>query len=102
MRMVAMRSFPRGMPCAPSDFNVSSQLRHSRRNLLEDSHMTTKKKLMRCSGALSAAVALTVVLGAQAPQEMSKVEIKTNKVTNNFYTLDGQGGTIGVLTGPDG
>jgi glyoxylase-like metal-dependent hydrolase (beta-lactamase superfamily II) len=34
-------------------------------------------------------------------QDFSKVEIKTNKVTNNFYTLDGQGGTIGVLVSPD-
>jgi cyclase len=39
---------------------------------------------------------------APAPPDFSKVEIKTNKVTNNFYTLDGQGGTIGVLAGPDG
>jgi cyclase len=38
---------------------------------------------------------------AQAP-DMSKVEIKTTKITNNFYTLEGQGGTIGILTGPDG
>jgi glyoxylase-like metal-dependent hydrolase (beta-lactamase superfamily II) len=48
-----------------------------------------------------AALALTVY--AQAPQpDFSKVEIKTTKVTNNFYSLDGQGGTIGVLVGPDG
>jgi glyoxylase-like metal-dependent hydrolase (beta-lactamase superfamily II) len=39
---------------------------------------------------------------AQGQQDFSKVEIKTNMVTSNFYTLDGQGGTIGVLTGPDG
>jgi len=45
-----------------------------------------------------AALALTVY--AQAPQpDFSKVEIKTTKVTNNFYSLDGQGGTIGVLVG---
>ena len=37
----------------------------------------------------------------QGQQDFSKVEIKTNKVTNNFYTLDGQGGTIGVLVSPD-
>jgi cyclase len=30
------------------------------------------------------------------------VEIKTTKISNNFYTLDGQGGTIGVLVGPEG
>jgi len=46
---------------------------------------------------LSAAVAY-----AQGGQDFSKVEIKTNKVTDKFYTLDGQGGTIGVLIGPDG
>jgi cyclase len=38
----------------------------------------------------------------QQQQDFSKVQIKTNKVSNNFYTLDGQGGTIGVLVGPDG
>jgi hypothetical protein len=47
--------------------------------------------------ALSAAVAY-----AQGGQDFSKVEIKANKVTDKFYTLDGQGGTIGVLIGPDG
>jgi len=50
-----------------------------------------------------AALALTAVVGfAQGPPDFSKVEIKTNKIANNFYTLDGQGGTIGVLAGPDG
>ncbi len=39
---------------------------------------------------------------AQTPPDFSKVEIKANKVTDKFYTLDGQGGTIGVLFGPDG
>lgn len=38
---------------------------------------------------------------AQAP-DFSKVEIKTTKITDNFATLEGQGGTIGVLYGPDG
>src|SRR5438105_9030878 len=42
------------------------------------------------------------VAGAQAQTDYSKVEIKTTKLTNNFYALDGQGGTIGVLAGPDG
>src|ERR1700756_4628602 len=39
---------------------------------------------------------------AQGQPDFSKVESKTTKLGNNFYTLDGQGGTIGVLTGPDG
>lgn len=47
--------------------------------------------------------ALATSVYAQAPQpDFSKVEIKTTKITNNFYTLEGQGGTIGVLVGPDG
>jgi glyoxylase-like metal-dependent hydrolase (beta-lactamase superfamily II) len=47
------------------------------------------------------AAAATVALGQGAP-DYSKVQIKTNKLSDNFYTLDGAGGTIGVLTGPDG
>jgi glyoxylase-like metal-dependent hydrolase (beta-lactamase superfamily II) len=39
---------------------------------------------------------------AQGAPDYSKVEIKTNKITDKFYTLEGQGGTIGVLIGPDG
>jgi cyclase len=47
--------------------------------------------------------ALATLAYAQAPQpDFSKVEIKTTKISNNFYTLDGQGGTIGVLVGADG
>jgi cyclase len=52
---------------------------------------------------MSAIVTIAVAMvAAQAPQDFSKVEIKANKVTDKFYTLDGQGGTIGVLFGPDG
>jgi cyclase len=46
---------------------------------------------------------LATTVYAQAPQpDFSKVEIKTTKISNTFYTLEGQGGTIGVLVGPDG
>ena len=38
----------------------------------------------------------------QTPPDFSKVEIKTTKLANNFYTLEGLGGTTGVLVGPDG
>jgi cyclase len=61
----------------------------------------TIMRTMRFSGAVLAA-ATTLVLHAQAQQDFSKVEIKTNMITSSFYTLDGQGGAIGVLTGPDG
>ena len=39
---------------------------------------------------------------AQQAVDYSKVEIKTTKLAPNFYTLEGSGGTIGVLAGPDG
>ena len=62
-----------------------------------------KLAALRCSCALLSALAMMAVsANAQAQQDFSKVEIKTTKITNNFYTLEGQGGTIGVLTGPDG
>src|ERR1700685_3843110 len=52
--------------------------------------------------ALSFAV-LAATVYAQAPQpDFSKVEIKTTKISDTFYTLEGQGGTIGILAGPDG
>lgn len=51
----------------------------------------------------AATIALCAALAqAQGAPDFSKVEIKANKVTDKFYTLDGQGGTIGVLFGPDG
>ena len=67
---------------------------------------------------LAAAALMTVSTGAQgqggagraggapaaapAQPDFSQVQIKTTKLTNNFYTLEGQGGTIGALVGPDG
>jgi glyoxylase-like metal-dependent hydrolase (beta-lactamase superfamily II) len=35
-------------------------------------------------------------------QDFSQVQIKPTRVTEKFYTLEGQGGMIGVLFGPDG
>ena len=45
--------------------------------------------------------------GGQAPApaaapDLSQVQIKTTKIGPSFYTLEGQGGTIGALVGPDG
>jgi cyclase len=56
-------------------------------------------RLMSLSGALVLAAALVY---AQGGPDFSKVQIKTTKIADNFYTLEGQGGTIGVLAGPDG
>src|SRR5580704_8107885 len=61
------------------------------------------RRAIVCGLAGLAAFALTTIgARAQAPQDFSKVEIKTTKITGNFYTLEGSGGTIGVLVGPDG
>ena len=51
---------------------------------------------------LALAALATTALFAQAQTDYSKVQIKANKLADNLYTLDGAGGTIGVLTGPDG
>jgi cyclase len=67
-------------------------------------------KNFRPCTALAAGLLLAVVAQAQAPTpapapapvDYSKVEIKTTKLAEDFYTLEGQGGTISVLTGPDG
>jgi cyclase len=56
---------------------------------------------LRAACVATVAVAFSASAWAQG-QDFSKVEIKTNKMTSNFYTLDGAGGTVGVLTGPDG
>src|SRR5471030_702044 len=49
------------------------------------------------------AIAVCVSFHARAQQQdFSQIQIKTTKVASNFYTLEGSGGTIGVLAGPDG
>ncbi len=58
-------------------------------------------KLQRLLAACAVAT-LSVPAAAQTPTDYSKVEIKTTKIGGNFYTLEGSGGTIGVLAGPDG
>jgi cyclase len=50
-----------------------------------------------------AAVFIATSVDGQAQQrDFSKTQIKTTKIAGNFYTLEGEGGTIGVLAGPDG
>ena len=57
---------------------------------------------MRIKMLLLAIAATAIAASAQNQPDFSKVEIKTTKISDNFYTLEGQGGTIGTLTGPDG
>jgi cyclase len=56
--------------------------------------------IAKLSRTLVVCLLLSALVGAQ--QDFSKVEIKTNKLSANLSTLEGQGGAIGVLAGPDG
>jgi glyoxylase-like metal-dependent hydrolase (beta-lactamase superfamily II) len=65
------------------------------------------KKAIRYSNLVLAAAAAFVavtarVQGQGGKQDFSKVQIKSTKLSENFYMLEGQGGTIGALVGPDG
>jgi cyclase len=61
------------------------------------------KRILSSFAALAGVLLLIPSLaGAQGQQDLSQVQIKTTKLANNFYALDGSGGTIGVLAGPDG
>ncbi len=66
-----------------------------------------KNSPIRRALAVPAALLLVSLLAAtaaraQAPVDDSKTVVKSNKITDNFYTVDGRGGTIGVLVGPQG
>src|SRR5437879_7538566 len=74
-------------------------------DLLKQGAMTMKiisNSVGRAMLSLLSVWAVAASSQAQGQPDFSKVEIKTTKLGNNFYTLEGQGGTIGVLTGPDG
>src|SRR5207247_9788692 len=60
-----------------------------------------KLTAIRSLVAILAVFAIMAVY-AHAQQDFSNVQINTNKTSNNFYTLAGQRGTIGLLVGPDG
>jgi glyoxylase-like metal-dependent hydrolase (beta-lactamase superfamily II) len=51
---------------------------------------------------LVAAFTLQATLAAAQGRDFSKVEIKTTKVADGVYMLEGAGGNIGVRTGADG
>lgn len=69
--------------------------------------------LQRCAGYICVPLLLISIVcvlvasqvHAQVIQDFSKVDIRTNKLTDNFHILndsDDIGGSISVLTGPDG
>ncbi len=64
--------------------------------------MKIKSALLHCAALAALAAAALPAYAQQAQPDFSKVEIRTTKLTDHFYTLEGQGGTIGVFAGPDG
>jgi glyoxylase-like metal-dependent hydrolase (beta-lactamase superfamily II) len=64
--------------------------------------MMTRIAMNISRAAVAAIVLVAIAATVHAQQDFSKVEIKTTKIGGNVYTLEGQGGTIGALVGPDG
>jgi glyoxylase-like metal-dependent hydrolase (beta-lactamase superfamily II) len=62
--------------------------------------LQTQSKLKLCSIPLALFVAGSAF--AQAQQDFSAVQIKTHRVSDNVYYLEGQGGNVGLLVGDDG
>jgi glyoxylase-like metal-dependent hydrolase (beta-lactamase superfamily II) len=64
----------------------------------------TDMTMPRIVNSIAAAIALAAASSAfaQAAPDFSKVEIKATQLAPDFWTLEGQGGTISVLTGNDG
>src|SRR5947209_13208364 len=57
---------------------------------------------MRLMTILALMALTAVVTAAQGQPDFSKLEVKITQIAPNLYTLDGQGGTMGALVGPDG
>jgi glyoxylase-like metal-dependent hydrolase (beta-lactamase superfamily II) len=60
-----------------------------------------KRALVRI-GAVALVWAAGVGGAAAQQQNLADVKIVPTKVTDSFYTLDGQGGRMGILVGPEG
>jgi glyoxylase-like metal-dependent hydrolase (beta-lactamase superfamily II) len=87
----------------PFDLSTFNFFHGSRMN------MTPRNGLMIAAAVIVLGLAAHAPLLAQQPaaapaqqQDFSKVEIKATALADNFHTLEGAGGTIGVLSGPDG
>src|SRR5206468_1321887 len=88
-------------------FNVHCSMFISHWKVVDYPPFKTKEAQPMKLTAIRSLVAILAVFAimavcANAQQDFSNVQVKTNKISNNFYTLDGQGGTIGLLVGPDG
>lgn len=69
---------------------------------MKDRGFFCTRVLLSAIFAISLIVSISENGRGQAGPDYSKVVIKTTKISDNFYELEGQGGNIGVLTGPDG
>jgi cyclase len=57
---------------------------------------------MRLMTILAMITLTAVFAAAQGQPDFSKVEVKITEIAPSLYTLEGQGGTMGALVGPDG
>src|SRR5271169_1217554 len=70
---------------------------------MKNNRIWSSRALLSGIFVMSFILAISVNARSQtAAPDYSKVVIKTTKITNSFYELEGQGGNIGILTGPDG
>ena len=69
---------------------------------MKNIRISSLRALLPTVFAMLLIVAFSVKARSQAAPDYSKVVIKTTKIANNFYELEGQGGNIGILVGPDG
>lgn len=65
-------------------------------------YLSIRRALTGSAALLIVSLIASAPARAQAPVDDSKTVVKTNKIADNFYTVDGRGGTIGVLVGPQG
>jgi cyclase len=70
--------------------------------LLRPLAVTTAVSAALLALATSASAQAPAAAPAQGGTDFTKIEVKTTKIAGNFYTLEGSGGMIGVLAGPDG
>src|SRR5471032_1461964 len=60
------------------------------------------KRLAHSLAALTLGIGAALPALAQTAPDYSRVEIKTTQLAPDFWTLEGAGGTISVLSVPDG
>jgi glyoxylase-like metal-dependent hydrolase (beta-lactamase superfamily II) len=58
--------------------------------------------IARLCARAAAALAVLASPGLAPAQDFSKVEVRATELAPDFHTLQGQGGTVSVLSGPDG